>query len=206
MAAPDGAPGRARLVPVTVVTGFLGAGKTTVVNALLAGMPGDGRTVVVCNEAGTASVATELGGAGAELVEVLGGCACCTLNLELIVRLAALARRADEIDRVILETSGVADPVPVLQAFQQADVRRAMRVLGVLAVVDPCGRGREADPWLWRRQVSIADRLVVSRADVATPAQLADLDGRLDEAAAPGAERRRVAPGTLDVAWALGPP
>jgi len=193
-------------VPATIVTGFLGSGKTSLANELLASAPPSERWAVLCNEAGEESMRDELRTTRrVELVEVLGGCACCTLNLQLVLALAQLARRASSLDRLLIETSGVADPVPVLRAMQAAPVRAAFAVEQVVTVVDARHAAAAIDPWLWKRQVGVADRIVVNKVDVATRQDLERIDERLRGAARDDAAGCWAAHGVVDPARLLAP-
>ncbi|MBV8030184.1 MAG: GTP-binding protein [Betaproteobacteria bacterium] len=165
--------------PVFVVTGFLGSGKTTLVNRLLAQAP---ESLVVVNEFGEASVDHALvEGARETTVALPGGCLCCRLRTDLEEALvgAAMRRRRGEIagfDRVIIETSGLADPGPVLQTlFAEEALSRDFRLGKVVAVLDCAdGAAREAAREIANAQVAAADVVVLSKADRAAPEQVMD--------------------------------
>lgn len=170
-------------VPAVLVSGFLGAGKTTLLNGVLAGLPG-WRVAIVENEVGDVALDGDLLAAPREqIVEVAGGCVCCTVAGRLAEALDGLAARAGELDLLLVETSGVADPAPVIRAFQAAGVRDAFRVRALVTLVDAANGLACADlvPQSWRAQVRWADDLVVNKVDLLRPEALALVEDRLRE-------------------------
>lgn len=162
-----------RQLPITVVTGFLGAGKTTVLRHLLAD-PGCARTAVIINEFGEVPLDHELVEiANEDIVEVAGGCLCCTVRGDLARAIRALdtrRRRAKVMDyeRVILETTGLADPAPILQTLMtDSMIEHGYRLDGVVTLVDATSgletldRQEEA-----RKQVAMADLVLVTKIDL----------------------------------------
>lgn len=186
------------MIPTVVLTGFLGAGKTTVLNALLARL--DHRQVaVVENEVGEVGVDGALVAGAADVVEVTGGCACCTLRGHLAIALEHLARRGDELDALMVEASGVADPLPVVTAFAG---QRAFRVTGVVCVVDvPAVAAADLVPHVWTRQLRFADAVVLAKADRAGADALCRAVARVREHApdAPLVRRPSHEPAILDL-------
>lgn len=168
-------------IPVSLITGFLGAGKTTLLNHLLATPAGRGAAVVV-NEFGEVGVDHLLVSAsGDRMVELPNGCLCCAVRSDLVETLFGLfvARTKGEVppfDRVVIETSGLADPGPILLAFfTEEAVARRYRVDRVVTVADAVNLGptlRDAPEAL--AQVAAADALFLSKSDIATPAQRAE--------------------------------
>ena len=159
-------------IPVTVVTGFLGSGKTTLLNHLLA-QPELARTAVIVNEYGEAGVDHDLLRFAQEKVLLLeNGCVCCALrgDLQQTLRDLFLARRNGEIgnfDRVLLETTGLADPAPVLQTLLSDSMLLAQfRLNGVVTCVDAYHALAqfETQPEALK-QVALADRLVITKSD-----------------------------------------
>lgn len=145
--------------PVLVVTGELGAGKTTLVNRLLA--QADGRRITVIeNEAGEVGIDVELLVGAADVLDLPDGCACCTVRGALSGGLEEMASRVAGIDAVIVELSGLAEPLPVLGAFQEPAARAAFRVAALVGVVSAAA---PTEGWLWGRQLRFVDTAVISR-------------------------------------------
>jgi G3E family GTPase len=193
----------AETTPVTVLTGFLGAGKTTLLNHLL-GQPELARTAVLVNEFGEI-------GLDHLLVEKLddstvllnAGCLCCTVRGDLARVLREMlprARRGD-ISRIVIETTGLADPVPILATLMTDPVAAsAYRLDGIVTVVDAVNGMTHLDTQDEAvRQVAVADRIVISKADLADPAPLRERLPALN----PGAPVAEVAHGKVDPAFIL---
>jgi G3E family GTPase len=198
------------MIPVLVLTGFLGAGKTTLLRRLLR-EPGWANTAVVVNEFGEVALDHDLVEASEDtLVGLSTGCLCCAARGDLARTLLDLRRRRDSgavprYARVVVETSGLADPAPLLHALMaDAALAETHRLFGVAALVDAVGGGAALDrhPEA-RRQAMLADRLVLTKADLA-PGHVDALAARLRllNPAAPVlvAERGAVPPG-----WLLAP-
>lgn len=154
-------------LPVTVVTGFLGAGKTTLVNHWLAGLA-RGEVAVVVNELGDVGIDGELLAARARtIVEITGGCICCASQAELVRALDELARSDAPPRRVLVETSGAASPAGVLRAIAQGGVHEAFALDGVVTVVDATRVDAVCRHDLAIEQIGYADVVVLSRCDAA---------------------------------------
>ena len=161
-------------IPVTLVTGFLGSGKTTLINAALRS-PELAKTVVVVNEFGEVGLDHKLFARSSDSVVVLeNGCLCCTVRSDLIGTLNSLfhSRQAGEIpffDNVVIETSGLAEPGPVLQAFlSEPTLDGLYRVANVLTLVDAVnwpGTSKEHDESV--RQVALAENIRITKRDLA---------------------------------------
>jgi G3E family GTPase len=157
-------------VPVLLVTGFLGAGKTTVVNQLLAHAEGR-RIAAVVNDFGAINIDAELiAGASDGVVSLANGCICCTLEGDLLRTLAALLRREPRPDYIVIETSGVADPADIVRNLMDPVIWREAPLETVLCVVDAAAPTSLLEDALFRAQVRAADLVALSKADLADPA------------------------------------
>jgi len=171
------------VIPAMLLTGFLGAGKTTALNQLMNARP-DLRVGVIENEAGTDDIDSDLLHGAARVIEVTGGCACCTVRGALTSALELLGDRADELDLVIVEASGIADPVPIVQAFQSPSARNAFRFRGIVCVIDAAAVATgEPRPRVWDLQVRLAGHIIVSKKDLLNESELEFAESRiLDQA------------------------
>jgi G3E family GTPase len=159
-------------LPVTVVTGFLGAGKTTLVNAWIAGIP-RGEVAVIVNELGDVGIDGELLAARARtIVEITGGCVCCASQADLVRALDDLAGSAEPPRRVLIETSGAASPAGVLRAIALGGPDRAFVLDGVITVVDATRVDAVCRHDLAIEQIGYADIVVLSRTDTCDGAAL----------------------------------
>jgi G3E family GTPase len=162
-------------VPVLLVTGFLGAGKTTVVNHLLAHAEGR-RIAAVVNDFGAINIDAELiAGASDGVISLANGCICCSLEGDLLRTLAALLRREPRPEWIVIETSGVADPADIVRNLMDPVIWREAPLETVLCVVDAAA---PLDDALLRAQVRAADIVAISKLDLAGDA------GRVRAAAA----------------------
>jgi G3E family GTPase len=164
-------------IPVAVVTGFLGSGKTTLISRILRD-PAFARTAVIVNEFGEIGLDHELIASSDEtLLALTTGCLCCAVRSDLVATLLDLQRRRDQgeiaFDRVLIETSGLADPAPILHALMtDRDIAQHHAIDGIVTVVDALhgeaalDRHPEA-----RRQAALADCLLLSKTDIAGPAE-----------------------------------
>lgn len=197
------------VTPVTILTGFLGSGKTTLLNRLLRD-PGAADTAVIVNEFGPVAIDHALVRTASENVVLLpSGCVCCQVAGDLVQALRDLyfKRANGEVPpfrRAIVETTGLADPAPLLRTLVELPLVSARYSLaGVVTTVDG-ERGLaqlESHPEALK-QAAIADRLVVTKADLASASVLEELDARLDSLN-PGAGRVRATAGAVEAAWLL---
>jgi G3E family GTPase len=157
------------MIPVSIVTGFLGSGKTTLISRLLRD-PAFARTAVIVNEFGEIGLDHELIASSSEtLLALTTGCLCCAVRGDLIVTLLGLLDQRDAFDRVLIETSGLADPAPILQALMtDAAVGEVFEIDTIVTVVDAIlGEATLANHPEARRQVALADVLALSKTDLA---------------------------------------
>ena len=221
-------------LPVTVVTGFLGAGKTTVLRHLLTSS--GRRLAVMVNEFGSVGLDGDLirscgfcpdDEVDDRLVELNNGCLCCTVQDDFLPTMQTLLKRADDLDGIVIETSGLALPRPLLQALEWPDIRNQVHVNGVVTLVDgealaagspvadvrALERQREEDPSLdhitaidelFRDQLQSADLVLISRADQLQSMQIDALQVELKQQVREGTALLPVAQGRVDTAVVLG--
>ncbi len=167
--------------PVTVLTGFLGAGKTTLLNRILSEQHGK-RIAVIENEFGEIGVDNDLViNAEEEIFEMNNGCICCTVRGDLIRILGNLMKRRDTFDYILIETTGLADPGPVVQTFFMDDeLRASMRVDGIVTLVDACHIVQHIDDAPEAaEQIAFADVILLNKTDLVDEAALAKLEQRI---------------------------
>ncbi len=169
------------LIPVSVVTGFLGSGKTTLISRILCD-PAFGRTAVIVNEFGEVALDHDLIASSDDSVLTLStGCLCCSVQTDLARTLMDLFARRQDYDRVLIETSGLSDPVPILQSMMTDQaVAATHQIPFVVTLVDTVhGEATLRDHPEARHQVALADRILLSKIDVqmATNSLLSALQG-----------------------------
>lgn len=175
-------------VPVAILTGFLGAGKSTLLNRILKDEAMRDAAVII-NEFGDVGIDHLLvESSGDAIIELSDGCLCCTVRGELVDTLADLVDRLqtgriEKLARVVIETTGLADPAPVLQSIMaHPALVQAFRLDGVVALIDAVNGDNTLDAHVEAlKQVAMADRLVLTKGDLADAAQTALLTARLKD-------------------------
>jgi cobalamin biosynthesis protein CobW len=220
-------------IPVTVITGFLGAGKTTLVKHLLAHAKGK-RIALIINEFGDLGVDREVIAAGGhescreeDMIELSNGCICCTVAEDFIPTMETLLGRADKPDHIVIETSGLALPQPLIRAFNWPEIKTQVTVDSVVTVVDAAAlsegrfaadeaavaRQRAADTMLdhaaplgelFKDQLVAADLVVVNKSDLVEERALGAVEQRIRVEMRPGAGVIRARNGQVDIGALLG--
>lgn len=194
------------LIPATILTGFLGSGKTTLLKRILSEAHGQ-KIAVIENEFGEENIDNDIliGDTEEQIIQLSNGCVCCTIREDLRSTLADLAakRRKGELtfDRVVIETTGLADPGPVAQTFFMDDeVAESYLLDSILTLVDAVHAQKQLDDRQEaRRQIGFADQLFISKADLVDEAALDALSHRLKHMN-PRAPQRRVNFGEVPIA------
>src|SRR5881394_915905 len=168
------------LVPVTVLTGFLGAGKTTLLNHLLSRNHGY-KCAIIINEFGAISIDNQLiVGADEEVLELNNGCLCCRVRGDLVRSLGDLVRKQKRFDYVLIETTGLADPNPVIHTFKASELAENLRLDGVVTVVDARHLDKELitspEP---RAQIAAAGVVILNKTDLVSGEELDRLEARI---------------------------
>jgi cobalamin biosynthesis protein CobW len=214
-------------IPATVVTGFLGAGKTTLIRHLIA-RADDRRLALIINEFGDLGIDRELmlgcgvtGCAEDDLIELANGCICCTVADAFLPTMERLLDRPQPPQHIVIETSGLALPKPLVQAFNWPDIRSRVTVDGVIAVIDAVAvtAGRFADgvpttaaapehdaplTELFEDQLACADLVLLNKTDSLDAEQVAAIRAAVSPLTRPGTKVVTTAHGVLDPAVALG--
>ncbi len=198
------------LVPVTVITGFLGSGKTTLINHILTAQHGR-RIAVIENEFGEVGIDDGLViDAEEEIFEMNNGCICCTVRGDLIRILGTLMKRKDRFDHILIETTGLADPAPVAQTFFVDDeIRAQMRLDAIVTLVDAkhllIHLDEEKDDGVENEaleQLAFADRVLLNKIDLVTPKDADEVERRVREINA-NASIVRTTMSNVDLDWLL---
>ncbi len=167
-------------LPVTIITGFLGSGKTTLLNHILTNQQGV-KTAVLVNEFGEIGIDNELIVAtGDDMVELSNGCICCTINSDLLEAVFRVLEREDKIDYLVVETTGLADPLPVALTFLGTELRDLTRLDSIVTVVDAANYSLDLfNSEAAHNQILYADTLLLNKADLVDEADLDLLEVKL---------------------------
>jgi G3E family GTPase len=166
-----------RGMPVTIITGFLGSGKTTLLNQIL-GNRQDLKIAVLVNEFGDINIDSQLlVSIDEDMMELSNGCICCTINDGLVDAVYRVLERDDRIDHMVIETTGVADPLPIILTFLGTDLRDLTQLDSVVTMVDAEAFTPEHfESEAAFKQINYADVTILNKVDLANPAQIQDLE------------------------------
>ena len=154
-------------IPVTIVTGFLGSGKTTFINNLLR-QNYDVKIGLIENEFGDVSIDSKLivNYQPEDIIELSNGCICCSLFNEFSLALQELIKKNDQLEQLIIETTGVADPGPIIETFfQDPDLNRLFVLSGTICLVDAANFQEETGHFVQQKQIMLSDLIVLNKVD-----------------------------------------
>ncbi|WP_372647644.1 GTP-binding protein [Draconibacterium sp.] len=172
-------------IPVTIITGFLGAGKTTFINFLLKSNP-DTQFALVENEFGAVPIDTKLikGVEASQMFELKQGCICCSISDEYELVLKELAERFPDVDHLLIETTGIADPAPVIQPFfADEDLKELYEYNGAICLVDALNFDDLPEEEMAYKQLTIADLILLNKTENLDEKQQEELTERMNKLA-----------------------
>jgi G3E family GTPase len=169
-----------KLVPVTIITGFLGSGKTTLLNHILQNQQGI-KTAVLVNEFGEIGIDNDLIVAtGEDMVELNNGCICCTINEDLVKAVHKVLARSEQIDYLVVETTGLADPLPVALTFLGTELRDLTRLDSIITLVDAANFSLDLfNSEAAQSQITYGDIILLNKTDLVDEADVDLLEVRL---------------------------
>ena len=190
-------------LPVTIITGFLGSGKTTLLNHILTNQQGV-KTAVLVNEFGEIGIDNELIiTTGEDMVELSNGCICCTINNDLVEAVYKVLERKDAIDYLVVETTGLADPLPVALTFLGTELRDLTRLDSIITMVDAENFSLDLfNSEAAYSQISYGDIILLNKADLVDEAKLDALEVRIRDIKE-GARILRTVKGQVSLAMLL---
>ena len=164
-------------LPVTVISGFLGSGKTTLVNHILANQHGL-KVAVIVNEIGDIGIDCELIiGTGKDMVELSNGCICCSLNNDLVDAISRVLHRDKTVDYLVVESTGLADPLPIVLTFMRSEFRDLVRVDSVITIADTDNFAIDLfESEAAHNQLRYADIILLNKCDLASTQRLCALE------------------------------
>jgi G3E family GTPase len=169
-------------LPVTIITGFLGSGKTTLLNHILSNQQGL-KTAVLVNEFGEIGIDNELiVSTGENMVELSNGCICCTINNDLVDAVYKVLERQENIDYLVVETTGLADPLPVALTFLGTELRDLTRLDSIITVVDAANYSLDLfNSEAAYSQIAYGDVILLNKADLVNETVLNELEKKIAE-------------------------
>jgi G3E family GTPase len=168
-------------MPVTIITGFLGSGKTTLLNYILSNCQ-DLKVAVLVNEFGDINIDSQLlVSMDEDMVELSNGCICCTINDGLVDAVYRVLERSDRVDYMVIETTGVADPLPIILTFLGTELRDLTHLDSIVTVVDTeTFTPEHFESEVALKQIAYADMTLLNKTDLASPEKVKELEAYIN--------------------------